>query len=155
MDSVLVRPATLADAPRMAVLSGQLGYPAETADLGARLGNLLNRGDDEGVFVAEVGGQVVGWAHVTARFLLESAAYVELAGLVVDAALRRQGIGGRLLQISAAWAQDKGFRQMRVRSNVVREDAHRFYEGAGFAKTKTQSVFVMGLPAGGSACPNP
>jgi hypothetical protein len=34
---------------------------------------------------------------------------------------------------------------MRVRSNIVRERAHAFYEGYGYHSSKTQRVFVKPL----------
>jgi len=43
------------------------------------------------------------------------------------------------------WARVHGFALMRVRSNVVRERAHRFYEREGYARVKTQAVFRKAL----------
>jgi hypothetical protein len=43
-------------------------------------------------------------------------------------------------------AAERGYRKLRVRSNVVREDAHRFYEREGFRRTKTQMVLDRKLP---------
>jgi ribosomal protein S18 acetylase RimI-like enzyme len=39
------------------------------------------------------------------------------------------------------WARLHGARQLRVRSNVVRERAHGLYRRLGFAETKRQAVF--------------
>ena len=45
------------------------------------------------------------------------------------------------------WAEAKGVGLIRLRSNVVRTDAHRFYERQGFTKTKEQFVFEMKIDA--------
>jgi GNAT superfamily N-acetyltransferase len=45
--------------------------------------------------------------------------------------------------VSAAetWAAKRGAKRLRVRSNVMRERAHRFYERLGYTITKRQAVF--------------
>jgi GNAT superfamily N-acetyltransferase len=40
-----------------------------------------------------------------------------------------------------AWARARGCPSLTVRSNVVREHAHPFYESLGFARIKTQHVY--------------
>src|SRR5262249_44859420 len=55
---VIVRPAHRTDARRIAVLSGQLGYPATSGEIESRLDCLIADGRN-GVFVA-VGDGVVG-----------------------------------------------------------------------------------------------
>jgi GNAT superfamily N-acetyltransferase len=144
MNDVTVRIAGLTDAPAVAGLSGQLGYPVDEQAVAERLAALLGR-EGTAVFVAELGGKVVGWAHVVGEQFLESAAFAELAGLVVDRDTRRLGVGRQLVQACAQWARDQGYGQIRVRCNVVREDAHRFYQKVGFAKLKSQIVFGMEL----------
>jgi GNAT superfamily N-acetyltransferase len=145
MESPKVRHAVLNDAPALAELAGQLGYPTLETEVRDRLAAIL-RGEDNAVFVAELRGKVVGWAHVARQMFLESRPFAELAGLIVDRDARRLGIGRGLVEACACWAQNEGFQQMRVRSNIVREDAHRFYAEVGFAQIKTQAVFAMTLP---------
>jgi GNAT superfamily N-acetyltransferase len=144
MNDVTIRNAGLMDAPAIAGLSGQLGYPVDEQAIAKRLAALLGR-EGTAVFVAELGGKVVGWAHVVGEQFLESAAFAELAGLVVDRDTRRLGVGSRLVEACAQWARHQGYGQIRVRCNVVREDAHRFYQKVGFAKLKSQIVFGMEL----------
>ncbi len=144
MNDVTVRNAGLTDAAAIAGLSGQLGYPVDEQAIAERLAALLGR-DGTAVFVAELGGQVVGWAHVVGQQCLESPPFAELAGLIVDRDTRRLGVGSQLVQACAQWAQDQGYGQIRVRCNVVRKDAHQFYQKVGFAKLKSQIVFRMEL----------
>ena len=49
--------------------------------------------------------------------------------------------------IDQDWARAQGFASMRVRSNVIRERAHRFYEREGYARIKAQAVFRKPLAA--------
>ena len=93
------------------------------------------------IFVAEDGGEVVGWIHVGVSFLLEVPLRAEINGLVVSAATRSRGTGARLLETAEAWARTKKCEGMSVRSNVIRERAHAFYERNGYEHYKTQKSF--------------
>jgi len=129
----------------MASLSGELGYPTTVEDLTERLRVVLTR-DDMGTFVAESNGAVVGWIHMFGCDRLESEPSAEIGGLVVAAGHRGGGIGARLIAAGERWAADHGYRTVRVRSNVIREDAHRFYEREGYVRFKRQAVFEKPLP---------
>jgi GNAT superfamily N-acetyltransferase len=144
MGKVTIRNAGLTDAPAIAGLSGQLGYPVYEQAIAERLASILGR-KGTAVFVAELGGKVVGWAHVVGEQFLESPPFAELAGLIVDRDTRRLGVGRQLVHACAQWARDQGHGQIRVRCSVVREDAHQFYQKVGFAKLKSQIVFGMEL----------
>jgi GNAT superfamily N-acetyltransferase len=141
---VSIREARLSDAEALARLVTQLGYPT-TSDQAARraagiIGRLGNR-----VLVAEAGGEVVGWIHVAESVTLESDPAAEIAGLVVDEAFRGAGVGARLVAEAESWAAGQGYARMRVRSNVKRNHARRFYERAGFTVTKRQRNFEKPL----------
>jgi GNAT superfamily N-acetyltransferase len=135
-----IRRCRLADAQAVADLATELGYPTDAARAGARLAWLLGRAEDA-IFVAEHEGAVVGWLHACETYSLESGPGVEIAGLVVAAPHRGQGFGKALVQAALAWAAERGFAAMRVRSNVVRQETHRWYQAAGFEIVKTQAVF--------------
>jgi len=135
---VNIREATAADAAALAALSTQLGYPAQPGEAELRLAAL---GPEGAVLVAESDGAVLGWIHVCGIRFFQSPPFAEVGGLVVDEAARGKGVGKLLLEAGARWAAEHGYRKLRVRSNVVREDAHRFYEREGFRRVKTQAVF--------------
>jgi GNAT superfamily N-acetyltransferase len=136
----LVRPATVDDAPHLAQLSGQLGYPVAVDTIAARLARLLDRTGDV-VLVAEANGEVVGWVHGSEQALLESATRCELLGLVVDARHRTRGIGRRLVAAVESWAEGRGLQLVSVRSNVSRTESHPFYERLGYSRVKTQHAY--------------
>jgi GNAT superfamily N-acetyltransferase len=53
-----------------------------------------------------------------------------------------------LVAACEAWARRCGLTRIRVRSRVARKDAHRFYEGLGFERSKEQVVFDKTPEAG-------
>jgi N-acetylglutamate synthase-like GNAT family acetyltransferase len=94
------------------------------------------------VLVAEEEGKVIGWAHVAAMYQVVNDPFAELLALVVDESVRGQGTGAVLVEAVSDWAARNGFQTLRVRSNVVRERTHRFYDRLGFERTKSQVVFA-------------
>lgn len=141
---LLYRKAVPQDSLEIARLSGQLGYPAKAEQIEARLAPILNA-DDHVVIVAKAQGKLVGWIHVHGRLLVESPPYAEIGGLVVDQEFRGKRIGQQLVRHCEEWARTEGYQELRVRVNVTREEAHQFYQHAGFENTKTQQVFRKGL----------
>ena len=140
-NTVKIRRARQADAPRIAELSGQLGYPATARAMAGRLKMALQE-KNGACFVAETRENgVVGWAHVSVTPLLEVERCAELNGLVVDERVRSRGAGWGLLEAAEAWARKKRCKGMSVRSNVLRERAHGFYERHSYEHYKTQKAF--------------
>jgi len=136
-----IRTMTPADAPAIARLTTQLGYPSEPADIERRFA-LIAGDPDDAVFVAQApSGQVVGWVHAHGRHLLEAEPFAEIGGLVVDEAWRGQGVGAALVAEAERWAAENGYAEVCVRSNTIREAAHRFYQRLGYRPVKAQQVF--------------
>jgi N-acetylglutamate synthase-like GNAT family acetyltransferase len=142
---VKIRKAKQTDAARIAALSGQLGYPATTKEMAARLKRALKEKNDA-CFVAEAKEEgVVGWVHVSVTPLLEVERSAEVNGLVVDEQARSRGAGWRLLETAENWAKKRKCKGMSVRSNVLRERAHGFYLKHGYEHYKTQKAFRKAL----------
>ena len=135
-----IRPARPEDAPALAPLASQLGYPSTTADMDSRLALILPD-PAQLVAVVEVSGQVVGWIHAALYLTLESGAAVELRGLVIDEKHRGTGLGRALTEHAEEWARGRGARTIRLRSNVIRDGAHAFYQHLGYSVVKTQHAF--------------
>jgi GNAT superfamily N-acetyltransferase len=139
--SVVIRRARAGDALRLAELSGQLGYSTTAGEMTMRL-RKLKPASQNALFVAESpGGGVVGWAHVSVTHLVEVGTRAELNGLIVAEGQRSLGAGARLLEAAEDWARKHGCPSMSVRSNVIRERAHKFYERQGYEHYKTQKAF--------------
>lgn len=140
-----VRRARLQDASRLAELSGELGYPADSQAIRRRLRLLLKSGD-HAVYVAEVpDGRVAGWIHTFIHRVLESEWRAEIGGLVVGEGFRGRGAGQLLLGRAERWAKQKGLRSVYLRSNLLREAAHAFYQKRGYRRIKTQYAFLKTL----------
>lgn len=140
-----MRPARADDAPELARLAAELGYPT-SIDIMRRRCSALEDRSDHVVFVAErSGGGLIGWAHVASTVTLESGESAELLGLVVDRTARRAGAGRRLVAAAEKWSRERGLERLVVRSNVRRTEAHHFYPSLGYAPTKTQHVYLKKL----------
>jgi len=138
---ITIREARITDAPNLAPLAKQLGYDSTPEEVAARLPGIF--ADSEHIiFVAErKGGELAGYVDV---FLFRTAASnvrVEIAGLVVEEKSRSRNIGRMLMARAEDWAREKGCSECGLRSNVVREGAHRFYENLGYRVNKTQKSF--------------
>jgi GNAT superfamily N-acetyltransferase len=136
-----IRRAKRADAARIAELSGQLGYPATAAQMRKRLLG-IKPASHHSVFVADSPEEgVIGWLHVSRQPLLEEEIRAEVNGLVVAEGQRSLGAGAQLLAAAEDWARKHGCKGVSVRSNVIRERAHQFYERHGYEHYKTQKSF--------------
>ncbi|HJX94960.1 MAG TPA: GNAT family N-acetyltransferase [Candidatus Acidoferrum sp.] len=138
---LVTRRARSSDVRRVAELSGQLGYPTTAAEITKRM-RRLKPASQNALFVAEsADAGVVGWAHVSVTHLVEVGTRAELNGLIVAEDQRSLGAGARLLEAAEDWARKHGCPSMSVRSNVIRERAHKFYERQGYEHYKTQKAF--------------
>lgn len=139
--SVSIRALLESDADAVHRLAVQLGYPTQLALTKARVRAVLSS-DVADAFVAEDSeGRVLGWAHVFAAPFLESGPNAELGGLVVEESARGRGIGTALVARAEAWTRERGIRKLCLRSNVIRTEAHAFYQKLGFAVQKSQFKF--------------
>jgi GNAT superfamily N-acetyltransferase len=133
------------DAAVIATLVGELGYSASADDIKARLPLLL--GSDRyflAVATAADGG-LLGLVNAEQRLNIESGTSFELTGLVVASSARRGGVGSALVAAAESWAVARGATTMRVRSNVVRPEAHAFYARLGYGLRKTQHCYARSL----------
>lgn len=138
-----IRAATIVDAVAVAALSTQLGYPVDADAIARRLRAIAMHDDGGVLLVAESDdGGVAGLARALVQHFVVDEPFVELAALVVDDAVRGEGVGAALLAAVEAWTRDRGFASVHVRSNVIRERAHRFYLRQGYVEWKRQAVFV-------------
>jgi GNAT superfamily N-acetyltransferase len=142
---VNIRVASPIDAPNLVALVDELGYPATSEQVRERL-DIACSDPQIAVFVAE-SGSIVGWIQVVRSLTLESGVYSEIRGLVVSKSHRRFGIGRKLVAAAESWAASRQCPRIRVRTNVVRDDARAFYSKLGYGVSKTQRVFEKSLSA--------
>jgi len=116
-----------------------LGYPSSPDDLCKRIDE-RSRSTDSIALAAVLDGQIVGWIDASIERHLQSSASAVIGGLVVRDGTRGLGIGKRLCHEIEQWARSKSIPLLRVRSQIAREDAHRFYLREGYRKVKTSLV---------------
>ncbi len=146
---IMIRPARIEDAPEINRLSAQLGYPASLDEARERLEALLHK-SGEGIYVAELesedeSGSLAAWMQISHAAHLMEAPFAEVIGLVIDEDQRGRGIGAEMLAHAERWAAERGLRWIWVRSSVIRERAHHFYQSHSYSLVKTQHLFVKSI----------
>lgn len=140
-----IRLARPQDYARVAELARQLGYESTADEIASRMAQ-MSGSNEHAVFVAQsLDGNILGWIGLCILRMVEANARAEVSGLVVDERARSQGIGRLLLDRGEQWAREKGCRQIGLRTNVIRERAHAFYERQGYKHTKTQRTYRKDL----------
>ena len=126
-----IRPARPADAAAIAALLAETRFPADEADVAARLPALKK----EPVLVAERGA-VIGFLtwHVT-PVLHRPAPVGRITMLEVAADERRRGVGRALVEAACERFRAKGCGLVEVTSNADLTGAHNFYRALGFERT--------------------
>ncbi len=138
MSEVNVRRARSTDVEAIAGLATQLGYDVSAAQVGRWL---AAGAEGRAAFVAVIDGEVVGWAQGHDLDLLQYPRVLEVGGLVVGDTARNRGVGKLLVDALADWGRRRGHTKIMVRSNVMREGAHDFYEALGFDRVNTSHTY--------------
>lgn len=139
-----LRLAELRDAEFITGLCEQLGYKTAIEKIHSRLSEILSN-EEHCVFVILDNEKIIGWIHGFYTSRIESGSFVEIGGLIVDAAYRRKGVGRMLLKKVIEWANLRKCYKVRVRCNSLRQEAHRFYADLNFLEIKEQKVYELGL----------
>ena len=136
--SLIIRHAEALDLPALHLLYQQL-HPADTTTTIEEMSEAFaTRCAHPGceVFVADQDDRVVGtfvlYRLPNMSFNARSMAILE--NIIVDEALRGQGIGRAMLEYARATAQAHGCLQLSLSSNARRTDAHEFYRRCGLAQ---------------------
>jgi len=131
-ESFQIRVAQLEDAVALAALNQEFNTPPTTPD--QILSYLSSGWHTELVLVAEVAGQVVGFACLQ---VLASVCYAqpwaELTELYVQEAYRRRGIGRALICEAERLAQQDGATDMLVHTGVANEAGQALYQALGYS----------------------
>lgn len=133
------------DENRLSELCGELGYPSSTKAVVGRLRDLAGRDDHFLLVAADADDQPVGWVHAFIHHLMAADSFAQVGGMVVKESCRGCNIGTTLLARAEQWARKKGSKEIRLRSNIVREQTHGFYISRGYAIVKTSHLFQKKL----------
>jgi ribosomal protein S18 acetylase RimI-like enzyme len=136
-----IRRATLDDAEVLsgiwAVVCAERVYTAVNRPFTPRQERdyIASLSDREGIFVAELGDQVVGfqsldlWAKYSDAF-----DHVGVIGTIILPRWRRQGIGCRLAQHTFTYARAHGFEKIVIYVRAGNAAAQAFYSSLGFRR---------------------
>ena len=85
-------------------------------------------------YVALVDGRIAGTFMLTfLRHLMRRGSLVaQIEAVRIDAPLRGRGLGAEMMRWAIDEARRRGCSHLQLTSNLVRKDAHRFYERLGF-----------------------
>jgi GNAT superfamily N-acetyltransferase len=127
-------------------LAAQLGYPNSLVEIQTRFLKMEND-PCYALFVSkDENEKITGYIQVNREpHTLLAETRSEVAALIVDENVRSNGIGAALLVAAENWAKENGITLMRVRSNVKRQDAHRFYERHLYKIKKSWHLFTKNL----------
>jgi GNAT superfamily N-acetyltransferase len=131
---IIVRIARCSDAEQLMTLLKTLGYPMSKELLEEKI-SLYTNVPDYGLLVAEESGNIVGFiAFVLCDLFVLPGKRCRIEALCVDAALRKQGIGRKLIAEVEAEAKQKGCILLELTSGMRRaiEGTHDFYRALGF-----------------------
>jgi GNAT superfamily N-acetyltransferase len=143
-EEVRVRPPLPGDAPVLAALAGELGYPTDAESLLGRLA-ALDPTDAAVLVSTDADDLPTGWCHVEMRRTLVEPMSALIAGLVIGEGHRSAGVGAALLAAAEAWARARGCQRMVVATRITRERAHRFYAREGYEVSKTSYFLTKPL----------
>jgi len=136
-----IRTAQASDAEAVAELVTELGTPSDSRRIAPLLEAIGGR-EGHRVFVTVDGdNRATGLLHAALVPLLESGRSLQIFALVVHPRQRRKGLARALAQAVEDWAKVSGCDVLALRCNSKRTEAHRFWESAGYAHTKTQFAF--------------
>lgn len=137
---IVIRKACEKDLPAIINLAEQLGYPMQLDQASARFAK-ISKNHDHCLLVAQKDDLVVGWVHIIIMQEILNDKTGTIRGLIVDAKYQNQGIGKLLMHSAEEWISKQGCHSVRVNSNIIRLEAHKFYEKIGYKNVKTQVIF--------------
>jgi GNAT superfamily N-acetyltransferase len=154
---ITIRRAELADVPSVVALNHALfqedaGQRDSTMNLNwaREHGNAYFaryfESDSSIIFLAEAGGQVVGYlaGYLQPPNDYRLVASAELESMFVESEFRAQGVGKQLAQEFIEWSRGKGAARMTVTAYAANPNAVAFYQRLGFVPKHTSLEMKLG-----------
>ena len=134
-NDLTVRDAKLNDAVELAELACELGYKTTDVEMATRLKTVLKDARYK-TLVAEIGGKLCGMiGTVSHSSYLHNDFSGRIITLVVSSKMRRCGVGRKLVAASEKDFLRRKITRVTLTTRFEREEAHRFYEKLGYART--------------------
>ena len=125
------------------ICESELGHKTTVALLRQRIEELS--GNDNYyimVFVDAQTQRVLGFIQAEKYNLLYGENGWNIIALAVESTAQRRGIGKQLLLSLDQHANELGYTFIRLNSNIVRTEAHEFYQHLGYCCDKSQKRFI-------------
>jgi len=130
-----VRDARLNDAAKLAALACELGYETTGVEMATRLETVLKDARYK-TFVAEIGERLCGMiGTVSHSSYLHNDLSGRIIALIVSNKMRRRGVGRELVAAAETDFRRRKITRVTLTTRFEREEAHRFYEKLGYART--------------------
>jgi len=143
-----IRDGELSDAPELAALMCELGYETTIAEMESRLISILNDPRYK-TLVALNSDKICGMiGTVSASSYLHNDLNGRIIALVVSRESRQRGIGARLIAAAEKNFIQRGITRVTLTTRFEREEAHRFYEKVGYARTGFRFAKIWSPPLG-------
>lgn len=143
-----VREMTRADTSQWIEMRRAL-WPLTSSEENAReVAVILAQRDAWGFIAADERGAPIGFAEVSVRAYAngcEETPVAFLEGIWVTPALRRRGVGGRIISHIADFLLEKGFREMCSDAVIDNHESHDAHQGWGFVETERVVYFRKAL----------
>ena len=140
--NIAIRQISQGDIKIVQQLMYELGYPLDEKELLFNI-NMINQKNGI-ILVAELGRNVVGCLSAVINVTLAEGMFGEIVSLVVSKEYRGSGIGKCLVKQAENWLKPK-VEKIRIRANIVRLEAHKFYKALGYKEVKTQISFIKSV----------
>jgi ribosomal protein S18 acetylase RimI-like enzyme len=138
------REARAGDAPAVADLLTQLGYPCTTEDAKARIAQMVNDRTQALVVVDHL-GDVCGLLGLDFMYYLPLGTMTcRITALVVNESQRRTGVGKDLIKEAERRARRAGAARIELTSSASRQAAHEFYKTSGYEEMSLRFVKRLG-----------
>jgi GNAT superfamily N-acetyltransferase len=138
-----IRFAEAADAEALAGLMTELGYETRTSEMTMRL-ETIGADVRYRTFVAVRDGKICGMIGTFCFFSYEhNNPGGRILVLVVSKDARRAGVGGRLIAAAESDFAQRNIQRVAVNTHLMRTDAHKFYERAGYTSNGYRFVKTL------------
>ncbi len=133
---MMIRKATLLDAPVIGRLLGQLGYPVSDDLIRRKLARLVDDRDEDLLVAEGDDGKVAGFLSMRCipQVAMEKG-FARISYLCVDEPARGKGIGKALEREACRLASVRGCDRIELHCHSRRTDAHGFYARRGYEES--------------------
>ena len=146
---VSIRAAAISDAAALAGLMCELGYETTKSEMQARM-ERITMDQRYRTFVAVHDDEVCGMiGTLTSPSYEHNDPGGRIVALATFSSMRRRGLGRALIAAAEKDFAKRGIQRVALNTQLVREDAHKFYESLGYERNGWR--FVKQLSVSGDS----